>query len=146
MLSQLFSGINGNSKPVKDKATNIACLRRDLIGQSGGEPALKISQGDKNWRDAIQKQAKLEAEVAARDAKAKAELSARQFASAERAADERERAVRAERERVGGERRRHLTREMNTFGPRVAAQLLTAQTERKARELEKQRRIKELYG
>jgi hypothetical protein len=51
MLQELDGGMEGiSSVGIK----NITVLRRDRVGPSGGEYAVKVAQGDKNWKD-IQK-------------------------------------------------------------------------------------------
>lgn len=51
MLHELDGTRDG---PVSVGIKNITVLKRDREGASGGEDAVKVAQGDKNWKD-IQK-------------------------------------------------------------------------------------------
>jgi len=144
MLQEL--AIGGFEGPSKSGLKNITVLGRDRTGPTGGEQAVKIAQGDKNWRDIQKLMGKLEEEKKVQSESLAADLEAKKWAAAEREKVDSARRAQVAKENERKERKKREIRDANTSGPRIAQQLVNAQAARKQREVELARRRRDEFG
>lgn len=144
MLQELDGTTEG---PSSVGIKNITVLKRDRVGGAGGgEDAVKVAQGDKNWKDIQKLMGKIEEDKQIQHEALSAELEAKQWAAAERSKIDQGRAAQLVKEKAMREQKKRGIRDGNTSGPRIAQQLVDAQAARKQRQVELERRRRDEFG